>query len=44
MSVKSQNIPTAPSYFVAEVEIHDPAGFKSYADQLHQLSRLSPGV
>jgi uncharacterized protein (DUF1330 family) len=22
-----------PAYFVAEVEIHDPAGFKPYADQ-----------
>jgi uncharacterized protein (DUF1330 family) len=33
MPAKSENVPTAPSYFVAEVEIHDPAGFKSYADQ-----------
>lgn len=23
-----------PSYFVAEVEIHDPAGFKPYAEQI----------
>lgn len=40
MPANSENTPTAPSYFVAEVEIHDPAGFKSYADQF--ASTLAP--
>lgn len=28
-----ENPATKPSYFIAEVEIHDLAGFKPYADQ-----------
>jgi uncharacterized protein (DUF1330 family) len=40
MPSKSENIPAAPSYFVAEVEIHDLAVFKSYADQF--ASTLEP--
>src|SRR5271169_3377923 len=33
MSTKSETEVANPAYFVAEVEIHDPAGFKPYADR-----------
>ena len=33
MSTLSGNADTKPCFFVAEVEIHDLAGFKPYADQ-----------
>ena len=33
MPTEPQTAVNMPAYFVAEVEIHDPAGFKSYADQ-----------
>jgi uncharacterized protein (DUF1330 family) len=33
MPATSENPTTKPAYFVAEVEIHDLAGFKSYAEQ-----------
>jgi uncharacterized protein (DUF1330 family) len=33
MPTEPENASTTPAYFVAEVEIHDPAGFKSYANQ-----------
>jgi uncharacterized protein (DUF1330 family) len=33
MPAEPENAITTPSYFVAEVETHDLAGFKSYADQ-----------
>jgi D-arabinose 1-dehydrogenase-like Zn-dependent alcohol dehydrogenase/uncharacterized protein (DUF1330 family) len=40
MPAEPENALTSPAYFVAEVEIHDPAGFKSYADQF--ASTLAP--
>ena len=40
MPGESENAVTTPAYFVAEVEIHDPAGFKLYADQF--ASTLEP--
>jgi uncharacterized protein (DUF1330 family) len=40
MSGESENGVPTPAYFVAEVEIHNPAGFKSYADQF--ASTLEP--
>ena len=33
MPTTQQNPTTKPAYFVAEVEIHDLAGFKAYAEQ-----------
>jgi uncharacterized protein (DUF1330 family) len=33
MSTKPESAGGKPAYFVAEVEIHDPAGFKPYADR-----------
>jgi uncharacterized protein (DUF1330 family) len=33
MPATSENPTAKPAYFVAEVEIHDLAGFKSYAEQ-----------
>jgi uncharacterized protein (DUF1330 family) len=33
MPTSPENAVSAPAYFVAEVEIHDPAGFKPYAEQ-----------
>ena len=33
MPASPENAVTTPAYFVAEVEIHDPAGFKPYAEQ-----------
>jgi uncharacterized protein (DUF1330 family) len=40
MPAEPENVVITPAYFVAEVEIHDPAGFKSYADQF--ASTLAP--
>jgi uncharacterized protein (DUF1330 family) len=40
MPAEPENAVTSPAYFVAEVEIHDPAGFKPYADQF--ASTLAP--
>ena len=40
MPAEPENAVTTPAYFVAEVEIHDPAGFKPYADQF--ASTLEP--
>jgi uncharacterized protein (DUF1330 family) len=40
MPAQPENTVTTPAYFVAEVEIHDPAGFKPYADQF--ASTLAP--
>ena len=33
MPPNSDTSPLAPAYFIAEVEIHDPAGFRPYAEQ-----------
>ena len=33
MSAKPATTVSTPAYFVAELEIHDPAGFKPYADR-----------
>jgi uncharacterized protein (DUF1330 family) len=33
MSTKPETTVSTPAYFVAEVEIHDPVGFKQYADR-----------
>jgi uncharacterized protein (DUF1330 family) len=33
MSTKPETAASTPGYFVAEVEIHDPAGFQSYAER-----------
>ena len=33
MPTSPENAVNTPAYFVAEVEIHDPAGFKPYAEQ-----------
>jgi uncharacterized protein (DUF1330 family) len=33
MSTRPEAVVSAPAYFVAEVEIHDPAGFQPYAEQ-----------
>jgi uncharacterized protein (DUF1330 family) len=33
MTAKPESEVGTPAYFVAEVEIHDPAGFKPYADR-----------
>ena len=40
MPTEPENAGTIPAYFVAEVEIHDPAGFNPYADQF--ASTLAP--
>lgn len=33
MSAKPETVVGTPAYFVAEVEIHDPAGFQPYAQR-----------
>jgi uncharacterized protein (DUF1330 family) len=33
MTTRPETAPSTPSYFVAEVEIHDPAGFQPYAER-----------
>ena len=33
MPASSETSTTTPAYFIAEVEIHDPVGFKPYAEQ-----------
>src|ERR1700742_1253989 len=40
MPITPQTPVTIPAYFIAEVEIHDLAGFKSYAEQF--ADTLSP--
>jgi uncharacterized protein (DUF1330 family) len=40
MPSTSENSAAKPAYFIAEVEIHDLAGFKSYAEQF--AGTLSP--
>ena len=40
MPAEPENAVATPAYFVAEVEIHDLAGFKLYADQF--ASKLAP--